>query len=89
MARFLRCLRRLWKFGTCQHVNAQNWTMLLGETELHFCRSCGRLLVACDPSDQPQHNRHWLRRDQLDADTEQCEIEPWGEENKRLAAQKY
>ena len=80
----IKAIKRLWRLGTCSHRGAMNWSIIVGDSEMHFCRRCGRLLVACDPSDQPQHNPHWLDRDQLDDKGEQSILRPWGEENSRL-----
>ena len=83
----LKALRRLWKLAICNHSGAANWSIVIGETEMHFCRVCGRLLVACDPSDQPQHNSHWLERDHLDHPLDRHRIRLDGSENQRLTGQ--
>lgn len=72
-----KAIKRLWRLGTCNHRNAANWAlvvpdiMVTGEfAELHFCRRCGRLLMAVRHADQPQHNQHVLRIDKLDDESE-------------------
>ena len=69
----IKAVKRLWRLATCSHRNAMYYVVPLpdmevpGEiAELHFCRNCGRLLMACRHSDQPQHNQNWLVTDRLD-----------------------
>jgi len=84
--KILKAIKRLWRLATCKHHGASNWGILIGEVEMHFCRTCGRLLVACDPSDQPQHNQHWLMVDHLDDPTDRHYIYLDGAVNQKLAA---
>ena len=88
---FLKAIKRLWRLGTCDHRGARMWPLLFsgenGPIEMLFCRSCGRLLMACRTDDQPQHNQHWLKVDQLD--DERYIMWPQDQELRALAMRDY
>ena len=92
MTRIMNALRRLWNIATCEHRGAAHWDVLLpdletgaGFVEMHFCRACGRLMNGIREGDQPQHNTHWLERDQMDARVQRHFVNPHTPELRVLA----
>jgi hypothetical protein len=62
--KFFRALAKLWRFATCDHMNACTAVVFEDTTEINVCTRCGRVLWITDEGSR-RHNPHLLR-DRLD-----------------------